>query len=59
MNEKEASLIVRLMNSCANEGLGPDCEEDYDNELLNEAIVVSGLTGDDIPWWSELGPELN
>jgi hypothetical protein len=52
MTQAEASLIVRLMNTAANEGQGPDTAMEGDNALLLEAVELAGLG---TPWWAESG----
>jgi len=51
VNQEEASLIVRLMNTAANEGQGPDVPVDGDDDLLREAVALCGRSTPGM-WWA-------
>lgn len=48
MNEREASLIVRLAGTAYDEGQLPD--EPGDHEILEQAILVAGLDPQAVIW---------
>jgi hypothetical protein len=41
VNPVEASLVVRMMNALADEGIGPRPEKDGDGSLMDEALRLA------------------
>lgn len=54
MDEKIASLLVRLQIELAGEGLGPHDPQPYDDELMEQALTIVGDSIDPVfLWWAQ------